>query len=58
MKLKARLDSFFAYRHLMQQLVEKDVKLKYRRSFLGYLWSILNPLLTRVIMVNYWTDSF
>ena len=33
MKLKARLDSFFAYRHLMQQLVEKDVKLKYRRSF-------------------------
>ncbi|WP_320933764.1 ABC transporter permease, partial [Hungatella effluvii] len=58
MKLKARLDSFFAYRHLMQQLVEKDVKLKYRRSFLGYLWSILNPLLTMVIMVIVFSNMF
>ena len=38
-----RLGGFYKYRFLMQQLVTKDIKLKYRRSFLGYLWSILNP---------------
>ena len=40
-----RLGGFYKYRFLMQQLVTKDIKLKYRRSFLGYLWSILNPLM-------------
>lgn len=58
MKLKARLDGFLAYRHLMQQLVVKDVKLKYRRSFLGYLWSILNPLMIMVIMVIVFSNMF
>ena len=43
-----RLGGFYKYRFLMQQLVTKDIKLKYRRSFLGYLWSILNPLMVMV----------
>lgn len=30
---------------IFTQLVGKDVKLKYRRSFLDVLWSVLNPLL-------------
>jgi lipopolysaccharide transport system permease protein len=45
-----RLQTFFQYRELFFQLVSRDIKLKYRRSFLGYLWSILNPLLTMIIM--------
>ena len=32
----------------MKQLVIKDIKLKYRRSFLGYIWSILNPLMIMI----------
>lgn len=28
----------------------RDIKIKYRRSFLGYLWSLLNPLLMMAIM--------
>ena len=35
----------FRYKDLLYQLVSRDLKLKYRRSFLGYLWSILSPLL-------------
>ena len=30
-----RLEGFYKYRFLMQQLVIKDIKLKYRRSILG-----------------------
>ncbi|MGN0601761.1 MAG: ABC transporter permease [Oscillospiraceae bacterium] len=40
----------FKYKDLLYQLVTRDIKLKYRRSFLGYVWSILNPLLIMIIM--------
>lgn len=40
----------FKYKDLLFQLVSRDIKLKYRRSFLGYVWSILNPLLIMIIM--------
>lgn len=53
-----RLGGFYKYRFLMEQLVTKDVKLKYRRSFLGYLWSILNPLMIMVIMVIVFSNMF
>lgn len=53
-----RLGGFYKYRFLMQQLVTKDIKLKYRRSILGYLWSILNPLMIMVIMVIVFSNMF
>jgi homopolymeric O-antigen transport system permease protein len=38
------------YRELIRNLVFKDLKLKYRGSFFGFLWSLFNPL---VIMTVY-----
>lgn len=53
-----RLMTFQRYWPLLLQLVSKDIKLKYRRSFLGYLWSILNPLMIMFIMVVVFSRIF
>ena len=37
-------------RFILKQLVTKDFKIKYRRSFLGVAWSVLNPLLMMIVM--------
>lgn len=42
--------NLYKYRWLMQQLVGRDLKVKYKRSVLGYLWSLLNPLLMMTVM--------
>ena len=38
------------YKYLLWDLVGKDIKTKYRRSALGVLWSILNPLLMMAVL--------
>ncbi|QWT17564.1 ABC transporter permease [Collinsella sp. zg1085] len=44
--------------YILKQLVGKDFKLKYRRSFLGVLWSVLNPLLMMVVMSAVFSTFF
>jgi len=38
-----------AYRAFIRNLVVKDLKLKYRDSILGFLWSLVNPLMMLVV---------
>ena len=42
--------TFGKYRNLLAELVKKDIKLKYRNSYLGVLWTLLEPLLTMVVL--------
>ena len=48
--LKYRIKTLFKYQDLIKELVSRDLKLKYRRSFLGYVWSILDPLLLMIVL--------
>ena len=49
---------FYAFDELLKQLIIRDVKLKYRRSYLGYLWSILNPLMLMMVLVFIFSNVF
>lgn len=44
------IKDFIKYRFLLSELVKKGIKLKYRRSYLGIIWSLLEPLLTMVVL--------
>ena len=52
------MHGFYKYKNLLKQLVSRDIKLKYRRSVLGYLWSVLNPLFVMLIMVIVFSSIF
>lgn len=50
--------AFFNYIWLLEELVKRDLKIKYRRSVLGYVWSVLNPLLMMVVLTIVFSNLF
>lgn len=48
--MKALFSVFLRYRFLLADLTARDFKVKYRRSVLGVLWSVLNPLFMMVVL--------
>lgn len=46
------------YGPLISELVKRDLKVKYRRSVLGYIWSLLNPLLMMCVMTLVFSYMF
>ncbi|MCR4673918.1 MAG: ABC transporter permease [Lachnospiraceae bacterium] len=48
--MKRQLQQFYKYRFLLNELVKKGIRLKYRRSYLGIMWSLLEPLLEMVVL--------
>lgn len=38
------------YRDLVRALVVRDLKVRYRRSMIGFLWTMLQPLLTMLVL--------
>lgn len=52
------LQTFLKYRFLLANLIERDIKVKYRRSVLGILWSVLNPLMMMVVIATVFSRVF
>lgn len=53
-----QLRGLIKYQWLLKELVARDLKIKYRKSVLGYLWSILNPLLMMTILTLVFSNMF
>jgi ABC-2 type transport system permease protein len=55
---KAYTDKFMKYRFLLRELVIKRIKLQYRNSVLGVLWTFLQPLLTMIVLTFVFSNIF
>ena len=52
------LRDLFRYRELIRNIVVRDLKVRYKRSFLGILWTVLAPMLSMLVMWAVFTHAF
>ena len=45
------LTELYRYRFLLWNLISRDLKVRYKRSVLGFLWAMINPLLTMAVLL-------
>ncbi len=55
---RATIETFLRYKHLLLNLITRDLKVKYRRSVLGILWSFLNPILLMLVLSAVFSTIF
>ncbi len=56
--MKRAINSLKKYKFLLNQLISRDFKVKYKRSVLGILWSLLYPVLTMCVMAIVFSNVF
>lgn len=52
------LAAAWKYRDLVSQLVSRDLKLRYKRSVLGVVWTMLNPLAMMLVLTLVFSHLF
>lgn len=57
-KMNLTMITFKKYQYLLKNLISRDLKVKYRRSVLGILWSVLNPLLMMLVITAVFKNIF
>ncbi len=58
MYIKNIFNNFRKYSFLLKQLVSRDFKVKYKRSVLGVVWSLLYPVLMMCVMAVVFSNVF
>lgn len=52
------IQNFLKFQPLLSELVARDIKIKYRRSVLGVLWTLLNPLCMMIVLSVVFSNLF
>ncbi len=47
----SRLSQVWRHKELLRSMIIRNLKVKYQRSLLGFVWTLINPLLTVAILV-------
>lgn len=56
--LRDEIRDLLAHEHLLRNLVMRDLTVRYKRSVLGVLWTMLNPLLMMLILTLVFSAFF
>ncbi len=54
----AEIRDLVAHRNLLWNLVRRDLTVRYKRSMIGFFWTMLNPLLTMLILTVVFSTIF
>lgn len=57
-KIKQVIHGFFRFRPLLNELIKRDLKVRYRHSVLGLVWTVLNPLLSMIVLTIVFSNMF
>lgn len=52
------IQTYNEYKPLLYEFVKRDIKVKYKNSYLGILWSMLNPLMTMIVLTFIFSNLF
>jgi len=53
-----RVRELWRFREVIRNFISQDLKVKYRRSAMGFFWSLLNPLLMMAVMSLVFSQFF
>ncbi len=56
--LREKAEGFRRFMPLLRELVVRDIKVRYRHSVLGLVWTVLNPLLMMVVITIIFSTIF
>lgn len=56
--VKEKMEGFRRFTPLLRELVVRDIKVRYRHSVLGLVWTVLNPLLMMVVITIVFSTVF
>lgn len=54
--MREDLRELWRFRELLLAMVERELKIRYKNSFLGFLWSLITPLVTVMVMTFVFKD--
>jgi ABC-2 type transport system permease protein len=52
------IQALYRYRYLVSEMVQKNIKNRYKRSILGVAWTMINPLLTMLVLTIVFSQLF
>jgi ABC-2 type transport system permease protein len=58
LNVRERVHRVYAYRRILALLVRRDLKVRYAGSALGYVWTVLDPLLMTLVYFVVFTQIF
>jgi ABC-type polysaccharide/polyol phosphate export permease len=58
LRILSEVRSLYKYRHLLSELILRNIKSRYKRSILGVAWTMINPLLTMLVLYIVFSQLF
>jgi ABC-2 type transport system permease protein len=52
------ISEILRYKDLLRNLVARDIKVRYKRSFIGFFWVMLHPLLMMIVLSMVFSELF